>query len=389
MQTIAHLDLDCFFVSCERIKNPALIGKPVVVGGNPTTRAVVSSASYEARKFGVRSAMPTREAKRLCPTAIFVSPDFDCYSHFSHEVKHFLERVAPVVEQASIDEFYLDLTGCGRIYPNLFAFGSSVKECLVREFKLPSTVGIASSKLVSKIAVNQIKPDGLIQIEHGREAQFLDPLSVDAMPGIGKVTAREMNRRGLKTLGDVARANEFFLKERFGLWGLEFKRLASGSDDRRVVPWEDPKSISRETTFERDLDKADFLLSVLSSFVEECAAELRHYSFKTRTVTVKFRLPDFKTFERSKKIRATHDEKEIYRTAEQLFLDHWKPAMKLRLLGAGVSNFDTSCPTPNLFPNPEAEKRESLLRQVDVIRAKYGLEAIHIGSSLRRSPDPL
>ncbi len=383
MRTIAHLDLDCFFVSCERIKNPALLGKAVIVGGNRTNRGVVSSASYEARAFGVRSAMPTAQAKRLCPEGIFLSHDFDCYSKLSSEVDHFLNHIAPVVEQASIDEFYLDLTGCERIYPNLLHFGSFVKEYLAKELKLPSTVAIAANKLVSKIAVGEVKPNGLIRVEPGKEAEFLAPLPINAMPGIGKATGHEMNQLGFKVLGQIAVAPELFLKQHFGSWGLEFKRMALGIDDNLVIPYGDPKSIGRESTFERDTGDSEYLLSVLSSFIEECSAELRKYGFKARTVNVKFRLPDFTTFERSKTSPPTDDEREIYKSVETLFLKNWKRDMKLRLVGMSVSHLIRSEQAQDLFIDEDQVKRDQVTKQIDQIRAKYGFEAIHLGSSLK------
>lgn len=389
MRTIAHLDLDCFFVSCERIKNPALIGKPVVVGGNATSRGVVSSASYEARKFGIHSAMPSAEAKRLCPEAVFLPPDFNTYSELSKNVNRFLLQVAPLLEPASIDEFYMDLTGCHRIYPDLMKFGLLVKDYLRSELKLPSTLAIASSKLVSKVAVNEVKPDGLVRIESGKEADFLRPLLISAMPGIGKVTGREMERLGIKTLGDIQIASDVFLKSHFGMWGLEFKKAALGIDLSPVIPWEEPKSIGRETTFERDTSDREYLLSVLSSFAEECAVELRQYGFKARTVTVKFRLPDFTTFERSRTIASTCYENEIYQTAERLFSEHQKPSAKLRLIGVSVSHFSRSEDTRTLFSDAEYEKRDQISKSLDAIRTKYGFEAIHMGSSLRRSEEPL
>ncbi|OFZ55711.1 MAG: hypothetical protein A3D92_22375, partial [Bacteroidetes bacterium RIFCSPHIGHO2_02_FULL_44_7] len=315
--------------------------------------------------------------------AVFLPPNFDFYSEYSKKVRNFLNQVAPVVEQASIDEFYMDLTGCGRLYPDLTAFASLVKHYLRTELKLPSTIAIASNKLVSKIAVNEAKPDGLIQVEWGAEADFLRLLPVRAMPGIGKATEREMNRLGLKTLRDIQTASESLLQSQFGAWGLEFKKRAHGIDSSPVVSWEDPKSIGRETTFERDVGEPAYLLSVLSSFVEECAAELRQYGFQARTVTVKFRLPDFTTFERSKTVEATCYEREIYQTAEKLFSINWKAGMKLRLLGMSVSNFLRSHQTQTLFPDPEHEKLEKLSKQIDAIRARFGLGAIHIGSSLR------
>ncbi len=382
-RTITHLDLDCFFVSCERVKNLTLVGKPVIVGGNKTNRGVVSSASYEARKFGVRSAMPTVQAKRLCPQGIFLSPGFDCYLKLSRSVNHFLNEVAPVVEQASIDEFYLDLTGCNRIYPDILSFGSFVKEYLTKELKLPCTIAIASSKLVSKIAVGEAKPNGLIRIEAGEEATFLAPLPINAMPGIGKATEREMNRLGFKTLGQIAAADESFLKQHFGVWGLEFKHLALGIDDSPVVAYSEPKSIGRETTFEHDVGDSEYLLSVLSSFIEECCAELRQYCFKARTISVKFRLPDFTTFERSRTIPATDEEKKICQITESLFQKNWKLGMKLRLIGVSVSNLVRSEKAQELFPDESHEKQEQLAKQMDRIRAKYGFETIHLGSSLK------
>lgn len=382
MRTIAHLDLDCFFVSCERIKAPFLIGKEVIVGGSAKARGVVSSASYEARQFGVHSAMPTARAQKLCPRAIFLPTDFDCYSYYSKKVERFLKEVAPLVEQASIDEFYLDLTGCEKLYPDWISFGALVKKYLIQNLKLPSSIAISTSKIVSKIAANEVKPNGLIYIESGKEAEFLAPLPISCMPGVGKASEREITRLGFKTLSDIQKASDATLIRSLGVWGGELKKLASGIDGRAVTVWEDPKSIGRETTFDHDLSERTYLVSVISSFAEECAAELRQYGFKARTVTVKFRLPDFTTFERSKTIRATNFEKTIFQTAEVLFSLNWKAGMKLRLVGLGVSNFEKGKTGPELFKDAEIEKKEQLFRHVDQVRAKFGLESIHLGSSL-------
>ncbi len=354
----------------------------MIVGGSVEGRGVVSSASYEARKFGVRSAMPTAQAKRLCPSGIFLPTDFNCYVDMSKRTARFLKEAAPVVEQASIDEFYLDLTGCERVYPSIPAFGSFVKEYLAAELKLPSTLAIASNKLVAKIAVGEAKPNGFMIVPPGREAEFLNPLPIEVMPGIGKVTAREMNRWGLKTIGAVASEPADLLQRRFGTWGKELKELALGMDDRPVVVYEDPKSIGRETTFGKDIGDPDYLLSVLSSFSEECSAEMREYGFKAKRVTIKFRLPDFTTFERSKTIAPTYSETEIFRWVRELFLNNWKSSMKLRLVGVSISGFLRSADAATLFQDAGAEREDKIIREIDKIRAKYGFEAIHRGSSL-------
>jgi len=383
MKIIAHLDLDCFFVSCERIKHPELAGKPAIVGGSASGRGVVASPSYEARKFGVRSAMPSKRAMELCPNAIFLTPDLDFYSEMSHRVRRYLRETAPVVEQASIDEFYLDISGCERIYPEPLQFGAIIKGYLSTALKLPSTVGISTSKLVSKIAAAEAKPDGLSYILAGKEQAFLSTLPVEAMPGIGKVTAREMHRFSFKTLGQIALAEDSFLIRCFGKWGAEFKKSAEGIDDSPVTSWEDPKSFGRETTFEKDEANQDYLLSVLSSFAEECCAELRRYHFKAKTVTVKFRLPDFKTFERSKTIFSTANEKDIFLTAKKLFLGYGTKQTKFRLIGLSVSNLTAAKKAETLFSEPEDEKWERIDKHIDTIRHKYGLEAIQLGSSLK------
>jgi DNA polymerase IV len=382
MKVIGHLDLDCFFISCERIKNSFLIGKPVIVGGNPNGRGVVSTASYEARKFGVHSAMPAGRAKKLCPHGIFLRPDFACYSEHSSKVEKFLREVVPIVERASIDEFYLDFTGCERIYPDWLSFGSFVKEFLKNYLKLPATIAISSNKLISKIAVGEAKPDGLSLIPVGSERDFLKNLPISKMPGIGKVTDRALKGLGFYTLGQVADAPLELLDQHLGAWGREFKERAQGIDDRVVHEGGDPKSISRETTFETDEGDIAYLLTLLSSFTEECCAELRSYFFKARTVTVKLRTPDFKTLERSRTIPSTDLDHEVFQTVRELVQTHLTPHMKLRLIGMGVSNFVREKDTKELFTEPDREKKENLSKQVDRIRSKYGFESIHLGSSL-------
>ncbi len=379
---IAHLDLDCFFVSCERIKNPFLIGKPVIVGGNPKGRGVVSAASYEARRYGIRSAMPAARARALCPHAIFLKPDFTCYSEHSSKVEKYLKKMAPVLERASIDEFYLDLSGCEKIYRDWTLFGLLVKDHLKNELKLPATIAISSSKLVSKIAAGEAKPDGCRYVRVGEEAAFLAPLPIRAMPGIGKVTEQALKKMGIHTLGEVASSSREFLESSLGVWGRSFKHLAMGIDPSPVVMAEKPKSISRETTFERDEGEINYLLTLLSSFAEECCAELRHYAFKAKTVTVKFRTPDFKTFERSKTISPTSDESEVYEVLTQILKRNLTPGMKLRLIGMGVSQLIEAEDTRELFVDEERLRKEQVAKRIDQIRSRFGFEAIHFGSSL-------
>jgi len=375
---IAHLDLDCFFVSVERIKNPALNGKPVVVGESPGGRGVVSSASYEARKFGVRSAMPTGQALRLCPSLIVVRGSHGSYSEYSRNIYSRLCELVPVVEQASIDEMYLDLTGCERLYGDLPRFIATIQLLVRDEFQLPCTIALASNKTVAKIATDTVKPQGLCFVEHGREKEFLAPLPVSVIPGVGQKTEEILKSRGFRFIKDIQAVPEENLVTLLGKHGLWLHRVSQGSGRELLASEHVRKSISQEETFSSDTRDHQFLLKTLFSQVESVCSTLRKRKWKTRTVTLKFRDSDFKTLTRSKTIDPTDLDPEVFAAIRELFNHNYSGQKPLRLVGVHITNFtDAALSQLPLFPSED--KKKEMLTAVDTLRRKFGKKVIRIG----------
>ena len=382
MSWIAHLDLDCFFVSVERINDPTLIGKPVVVGGSPKGRGVVASASYEARAFGVRSAMPTAQALRLCPSLLVVRGHHDQYGEISHRLYERMLQLAPVVERASIDEMYLDFTGTERLYENdLPAFMKKLKQIVRDEFSLPCTVALSANKLVSKIATGTAKPDGVITVPHGTEAAFLAPLPANVIPGVGAKTEEFLTRHGFRTVGDIQKRTQDEFMDLLGKHGLWIYSAAHGKGSEHVTSEYTRKSISREETFGHDIQDLAELERLLFELTEDVCASLRKKGWKTRTVSIKFRYTDFTTFTRDHTVEPTDHDAVIYKTAVDLLRENFDRRRKLRLIGVRLSNFSEETQL-DLGLDPAAGKNENVLKAMDEIRKKYGASVVHLGTGL-------
>ncbi len=376
---IAHLDLDCFFVSVERIKDPLLNGKAVIVGGSPTGRGVVASASYEARAFGVRSAMPTGRALRLCPHAIVVHGHYSDYGNYSNRLYRRVCEIAPLVERASIDEMYMDFTGCERLYGgDLPAYMKTLQRLVWEEFQLPCSIALASNKTVAKIAVAKAKPNGVITVPPGTEAAFLAPLPVDALPGVGQKTAEDLKRKNFQTVADLQAVPRERMEKLFGMYGGYLFDAAHGKGSVTVHTEHTRKSISKERTFSDDTNDIRRLEKILFSLTEGVCAILRSHHWKARTVTVKFRYADFTTFTRRETIEPANYEPDVFRTARRLLRASYNRAVPLRLIGVGLSNFidETQTELP-LFAAPS--KRDALLIAVDALKKKFGADVIHVG----------
>lgn len=376
---IAHLDLDCFFVSVERIKDPALIGKPVAVGGSASGRGVVASASYEARKFGVRSAMPTGRALRLCPQLIVVGGDHKSYGEYSNGLYERMLDFTPLVERASIDEMYLDFTGCESLYSNnLPAFMSTLQQLVWKEFSLPCTIALASNKYVAKIAAGTVKPAGVCYVHHGGEKKFLEKLPIDVIPGIGPKTAPLLRDKGFNTVADIQRTSAEQMNLLLGEIGIHLFKIANGEGPDTLTMDRDRRSISREETFDHDLGDFDQLTKILRSLTEDVCASLRSYRWKSRTVSLKLRYSDFKTLTRAITIHPTDDDTVVLGSVEGLLRAAYSGTKAVRLLGVKLSNF-TGSEEGELDLFPGDGKRSQMFDAVDKLRKKFGDDVIHVG----------
>ncbi|MEW6060401.1 MAG: DNA polymerase IV [Bacteroidota bacterium] len=376
---IAHLDLDCFFVSVERLKNPALIGKPVAVGG-VGRRGVVSSASYEARTFGVRSAMPTAQALDLCPQLIVVRGSHSEYGKISKQLYKFMCDYAPIVEQASIDEMYMDFTGCERLYNNdLPGLMRTLQALVKKEFGLPCTIALSSNKVISKIATGIVKPEGLIYVEHGLEKEFLSPLDISVIPGVGAKTEKELRKYNFTTIRDIQKAGVETLETILGEHGRYLHRVAMGlGNDTLDVEWK-RKSISNEETFIHDISDRGELLKHLFALTESVCYNTRRYGWKGKTVKLKLRYADFSTLTRNVTLKEpTCDDKVVFDAVQTLFVKAYTRKFPIRLLGVGLTNFiEADEETISMFAADE--KRTQVLHAVDALRKKFGDDAIHTG----------
>ncbi len=382
---IAHLDLDCFFVSVERIFNPSLRGKPVAVGGSPEGRSVVASASYEARAFGVHSAMPMARALRLCPDLIVVHGSHGKYGEYSNRLTDLLEGVAPIVERCSIDEMNLDLTGCESLYANdLEGFLRGLKRRIWETFTLPCTIALASNKTLAKIAANTVKPDGLLVVPHGSEQSFLAPLPVEAIPGVGKKTAETLHRFGLRTIAQCQARSGQELIRILGSYGASLHRIAHGGGSEHLTPDRVRKSISKEETFASDVADAAVLETKLYSMVESICYILRRRQERARTVTLKMRYTDFTTVTRQQACQATDLDPAIFTIARDLFRVHHQAGRPIRLIGVGVTNL-TEPGDEELQLFDEGEHENAALAAADALRKKFGTEIIHYAGSRRRA----
>ena len=389
MKTVFHVDMDAFFVSVEELFDPSLKGKAVVVGGRPNERGVVSAASYEARKFGVHSAMPLRTAARLCPRAIFVDGHPARYREYSGRVFEVLNRFSPLVEMASIDEAYLDMTGTERLHGPPVRAAHVLHEAMKSETRLNCSIGIATARLVAKVASDQAKPNGVLWIVPGREAAFLAPLEVRKIPGVGKVTEKNLHALSIRKVGDLARLDDGFLETRFGKWGLALAGKARGLDaggwfDTEIGADTDPKSVSHEHTFNEDACDRAVLEATLARLSEMVGRRLREGGLKARTVQLKLRYSDFSTITRAHSIeRPTQIDTEIFDQARALFYQNWKAGARVRLLGVQTSSFEDTHEQMDLLDGGKHERWQQALEAADRLRDKYGDSAVSLAAGLK------
>ncbi len=380
--------MDAFFVSVEELFDPSLKGKPVVVGGRPNERGVVSAASYEARRFGVHSALPLRTAYKLCPQAIFVDGHPERYREYSHRVFEVLGRFSPQVEMASIDEAYLDMTGSQRLLGPPLKAAHALHHAVKAGTRLNCSIGIATSRLVAKISSDQAKPNGILWVLPGQEASFLAPLSVRRIPGVGKVTEKNLRALGIEMVGDLARLEESYLESRFGKWGLALAGKARGEDaggwfDSEVGADADPKSISHEHTYAEDTADTGVIEGTLARLSEMIGRRLREHGFCARTVQLKLRYSDFSTITRAHTLPVpTQLDTELFEEARALFHANWKRGAKVRLLGVHASGFGAVAGQMDLLDDGRRERWRAALAASDRLRDKFGESAVSIANAL-------
>ena len=382
---ILHVDMDAFYASVEERERPELAGRPVIVGGTPEGRGVVAAANYEARKFGVHSAMPAVTAKRLCPHAVVLRPRMDFYASASQQIREIFERFTPLVEPLSLDEAFLDVTGSEGLFGPAAVIGRRIKREIREELQLTASVGVAVNKFLAKIASDLEKPDGFVVVEPGREQEFLDPLPVGRLWGVGRATNREFERLGVRTIGELRRLPEQALHTKFGRQGEHLWRLAHGVDQRKVVPDREAKSISHETTFATDITSMEPLRSWLLHLTELVARRLRQHDLCGTTVQIKVRYGDFHTITRAASLRQpTNITDEIWDAASRLLAERLpNRPLRIRLLGVGVAGFGgTGQSQPTLFRDEARENRSRLDDAVDTIREKFGRASVSRGANL-------
>ncbi len=412
---IAHLDMNSFFVSCERLVDPSLVGKPVVVGGPRDARGVVASASYEARAFGVHSAMPLREAAKRCPKAVFLPGNPALYSKLSRRVYALLKRMAPKVEYASIDEFYLDLTGCEKLYGSDPAgMARRIRKAVLERTGLSCTVAIASNKYVAKIAGKTVKPktflpqgtqrsqrdaglgnakreqgerqhEGTVVVSGGKEAEFLAGLPIESLHGAGEKTQPHLRDLGVRRIGDLAAIPLERLKGRFGEAGGEWLYEACrGIDDSPVETEHEAKSVGHEHTFDVDTGDEALVKRTLSWLSEKTCFRLRRLGRRARTVTLKLRYKGFETLTRARTVAATCEDTAVTRTALDLLAANWDRDRKVRLIGVSLSKFEEGSGEQAdwLFPGMGDGRKEALARAADVVKRRFGARKVQRASSL-------
>ncbi len=379
---IMHIDLDAFFVSVEQVLNPELQGKPVVVGGRPDRRGVVAAASYEARTFGLHAGMPLTTAHRLCPQAIFIEGSFPKYRDASQRFMAILADFSPYLEPVSLDEAYLDVTGFESLHGSIHQMAVAIKQRIKDELGLSVSIGIASGKVVAKVAAELSKPDGLLEVAAGEERSFLAPLPVAKLPGIGKKTERILNGMGINTIGELSTMPLSALKGHFGASGELLHRHANGIDDRQVEPPGAAKSISRETTFATDTRDRPQLKATLGYLSERVGAELRQKGRQAGCVTLKLRYADFSTITRRHTIKASDADQTIFSTGLKLLTTALSQGRQpVRLIGIGVSNLTEPGWQLDMLDS-SAQRLERLNKAIDRIRKKYGFTAIQTGRTL-------
>lgn len=376
---IAHFDLDSFFVSVEVLKNSALKGKPVAVGGS-SDRGVIASCSYEARKFGVRSAMPVRLARRLCPGLILIRGDMDSYSQFSRLVTEIISSEVPTFEKASIDEFYVDLTGMDKFF-GCSKYSSELRQRIIKESGLSISHALASNKLISKVATNEVKPNGQLDIATGHERIYLAPMPVQKLPMVGDKTGEQLRRMGVETIRTLSQIPVEMMLNAFGKNGVELSRRANGIDESPIVPYHEQKSIGTENTFETDTIDIGFINKELSRMTEKIAFELRATNKLTGCVTVKIRYSDFQTETKQSTIAYTAADHELIAKVKDLFTKVYQRRQLLRLVGVRFSQLVPGNYQINLFT--DTQESIKLYQAIDSIKHQFGEQFVQRATSAR------
>jgi len=375
--------MDAFFVSVELLERPELRGKPVVVGGQKDQRGVVSAASYEARKYGIHSAMPLRTAGRLCPHAIFLDGHHEKYGEWSDRVATILVKFSPVVEMVSIDEAYLDLAGTERLHGPPLAAADKLLRKITHETSLPCSGGLAATRLTAKVASDQAKPRGLVWVPPGCEARFLAPLPVRKIPGIGEVTERALRALGIETVEQLAAVSQERLEKIFGQWGEALYRKARGGDSYEFVIDAEPKSISHNHTFGEDTADLDEMATMLSHLSQKACKRLREAGLAARTLTLTIRYAGFETHTRAKTLAApTQLDGDIYAVFQELFRKHRDAKRKVRLLGVSLSGLTHDNEQLDLLEKERREKLAKLTKAADRLRDRFGFGKVQFGGSL-------
>jgi DNA polymerase-4 len=381
--------MDAFFVSVEELFDPTLKGKAVVVGGQRDERGVVSAASYEARKFGVHSAMPLRTAAKMCPHAIFVNGHSERYRECSEKVHKVLGTFTPQVEMASIDEAYLDMTGTERLHGPPLKAAHALHQRMKADTGLNCSVGIGTSRLIAKVSSAQAKPNGVLWIVPGQEAKFLAPLEVREIPGVGKVTEQNLHGLGIHKVGDLSRFDDSFLEEKFGKWGLALAGKARGEDaggwfDSEVGADSDPKSISHEHTYNEDTANIEQIEATLMRLSEMVGRRLREGGLHARTLQMKLRYKDFTTITRAHTLSSpTQLDTEIFEQIRLLFRKNWRQGAQIRLLGVQASSFEAEAGQGDLLEDGRRQRWQKALSAADRLRDKFGESSVSLASGMR------
>ena len=383
------MDLDAFFASCEQQEHPEYQGRPVVVGARPGHRGVVAAASYEARKFGIHSAMPISEAYRRCPDAVFVRPDIENYRQHSRHVFQILETLAPTVEAASIDEAYMDVSGLEKLLGTPEMIGQNIKQCIFTETGLTASVGIGPNRLIAKLGSEYSKPDGLTVITPEQVLDFLAPMPVSNLRGLGRQTQKIFNRLGIKTIKQLRAVPLARLEQHLGKKAAaSFNRQAFGIASDQVLPGQRRKSISKETTFNTDIHDNTVLHDALRGLAADVARTARQEGLSGSVVTLKIRFEGFETYTRQyKHTTRTNDERDMLKTAWRLFLEGKLPNKPVRLIGIGISGWEEDQPAQtDLFGQPEQQQdNKQLLKTIDAVTEKFGKHLLQVG--VPRKPD--
>ena len=373
---IAHFDLDSFFVSVEILNNPSLKGKPVIVGGRE--RGVVAACSYEARKFGIHSGMPSKKALQLCPQLIVSNSSRADYSRYSRWVTQIIAAKAPLFEKASVDEFYIDLTGMDKFF-NPFEWTITLRNSIIEKTGLPISFGLSANKMMAKIATNLAKPNGYLHIPYGTEKEFLAPLKIGEIPGVGLQTEKLLNSYGISTIQNAFETGKIELENILGKWGADLWEKSQGLHFSKVQPYHEAKSISSENTFDENITDVKFLNAELVRLTEKVCFELRQDGKLAGCVAIKVRFPSFETFTRQATIDPSHADDAFIPVVKELFKRFYKKSEPVRLLGVKLSSFTNNATQANLFDSTKS--KGELYKAIDEVKKKFGKYSLKRASS--------